>query len=220
MIRFPVFSLLFAVSFLAAATAASLSPMDQVRKDVGAIILTLQDKGLEHDARWEKVSDILYTRIDSRAMSQSVLAANWRTASDEDKEKFVEYFSEYLEQIYRQKIEAYSGQRVDYLHETLAGSDRAVVDTVIVTDQTQIPVSYKMQKTGEEWFITDVVIEGLSLVNNYRATFADKIQQDGMDGLLADIKGQIEEYRADYLKQRQAELAQPAAPEVEAPAGE
>jgi phospholipid transport system substrate-binding protein len=215
-----ILPVVFAVSLVAVAETASLSPMDQIKKDVGAIVALLQDKSLEHDARWAKISEILYARIDSRAMSQSVLAANWRTATDEEKEKFVEYFSQYLEQIYRQKIEAYSNQRVDYLHETIAGEDRAVVDTVIVTDQTQIPVTYKMRKTGDEWFITDVVIEGLSLVNNYRATFADKIKQDGMDGLLADIKSQIEEYRAEYLKQRQAELAGQAAPEMEAPAEE
>jgi len=198
----------FAISLVAAAQAESLGPMGQIRKDVDAIVALLQDKSLEHDARWSQISEILYSRIDSRAMSQSVLATNWQTATDEEKEKFVEYFSQYLEQIYRQKIEAYSNQRVDYLEETLAGTDRAVVDTVIVTDQTQIPVTYKMRRTGDEWFITDVVIEGLSLVNNYRSTFADKIKQDGMDGLLADIKSQIEQYRADYLKQRQAELAQ------------
>jgi phospholipid transport system substrate-binding protein len=198
----------FAISLVAAVQAESLGPMGQIRKDVDAIVALLQDKSLEHDARWSQISEILYSRIDSRAMSQSVLATNWQTATDEEKEKFVEYFSQYLEQIYRQKIEAYSNQRVDYLEETLAGTDRAVVDTVIVTDQTQIPVTYKMRRTGDEWFITDVVIEGLSLVNNYRSTFADKIKQDGMDGLLADIKSQIEQYRADYLKQRQAELAQ------------
>jgi len=208
MFRMLILPFVFAISLVAAAQAESLGPMGQIRKDVDAIVALLQDKSLEHDARWSQISEILYSRIDSRAMSQSVLATNWQTATDEEKEKFVEYFSQYLEQIYRQKIEAYSNQRVDYLEETLAGTDRAVVDTVIVTDQTQIPVTYKMRRTGDEWFITDVVIEGLSLVNNYRSTFADKIKQDGMDGLLADIKSQIEQYRADYLKQRQAELAQ------------
>lgn len=208
MFRMLILPFVFAISLVAAVQAESLGPMGQIRKDVDAIVALLQDKSLEHDARWSQISEILYSRIDSRAMSQSVLATNWQTATDEEKEKFVEYFSQYLEQIYRQKIEAYSNQRVDYLEETLAGTDRAVVDTVIVTDQTQIPVTYKMRRTGDEWFITDVVIEGLSLVNNYRSTFADKIKQDGMDGLLADIKSQIEQYRADYLKQRQAELAQ------------
>ncbi|MBI2969392.1 MAG: ABC transporter substrate-binding protein [Gammaproteobacteria bacterium] len=183
--------------------AAGLGPLERCKEDIGAILLVLGDSSLEREARWEKVSAILYERVDFRSMSQSVLAANWQTATPEEKEEFIDYFSQYLEEVYRQKIEAYSNQRVEYVHETIA-EERAVVDTVIATESTRIPVSYKMKNNDGEWFIYDVVIEGLSLVNNYRSSFGDKIKTDGMEGLLADIRGQIEQYRADYLMQRQA----------------
>ena len=76
--------------------------------------------------------------FDFRSMSQSILATNWQVASVEEKRQFVEFFSQYLEDTYRNKIESYTNQRVNYLNETVKGN-RSIVDTVIVTDQNQIP---------------------------------------------------------------------------------
>ena len=204
MIRIIVSVLLFAFSVTARADAAAAAgPMDRVKSDVGAIISTLKDTSVDRETRWQRISLILYGRIDFRTMSQSILAANWQNASDEDKDKFVDYFSQYLEQVYREKIEAYTDQRVEYLNEIVA-EQRAVVDTVIVAGKTKIPVTYKMINNDGDWYIYDVVIEGLSLVNNYRDTYGNKIKNEGMDGLLADIRGQLEQYRADHLLQQQA----------------
>jgi phospholipid transport system substrate-binding protein len=182
--------------------AASPGPMDRVKQDVGAVVAILKDKNVEREMRWSRISDILRNRIDFQTMSQRILAANWQLATDEEKEKFMEYFSQYLEGVYRDKIEAYTDQRIEYVHEILA-EDRAVCDTVIVTSTTRIPISYRMKQNDGDWYIYDVVIEGLSLVNNYRSTYAEKVQTDGMQGLLADLQSQIEQYRADYLMQAQ-----------------
>ena len=109
----------------------------------------------------------------------------------------MEYFAQYLEATYRDKIEAYTNQRVEYMNESVRG-DRAVVDTIIMTDATQIPVTYKLKLNDEGWFAYDVVIEGVSLVNNYRSTFSAIIKSEGMEGLLTDLQGRIERYKAEH----------------------
>ncbi len=76
--------------------------------------------------------------------------------------------------------------------------DRAVVDTLILTDSTEIPVSYKLRLSDEGWHSYDVVIEGVSLVNNYRSTFTAIIKSEGMDGLLADMQARIDRYKAKH----------------------
>jgi phospholipid transport system substrate-binding protein len=193
----------------AAAAGAALGPRAQVRETVSAILAILTDKSgtLDREAKWKKIADLIYDRFDFRSMSQSILAANWQQATPEEKEKFVTYFSEYLEQIYRQKIEQYSDQSVEYLGETVDG-DRAVVDTVILTSATHIPVTYKMKNNDGEWFAYDVVIEGVSMVSNYRTTYAEKVRTDGMEGLLADIRSDIETARAEYLRDLHQQLEQ------------
>ena len=130
-------------------------------------------------------------------MSQSVLATNWQAATKEEKRQFVEFFSQYLEDTYRTRIESYTNQRIDYAKETIKG-DRAVVETFIVADSNRIPVNYKLKNNDGEWFAYDVVIEGVSLVNNYRNTFDAIVKSQGMDGLLKDLEGRITNYKATH----------------------
>ncbi|MEQ8662707.1 MAG: ABC transporter substrate-binding protein, partial [Gammaproteobacteria bacterium] len=129
--------------------------------------------------------------------SQSVLASNWQEATPEEKRQFVEFFSQYLEDTYRTKIESYTDQSVEYLGEHIR-KDRATVDTEIVTTSTRIPVTYRLKNNDGEWFAYDVIIEGVSLVNNYRNTFNAIIKAEGMSGLLLDLEGRIDDYKAKH----------------------
>jgi phospholipid transport system substrate-binding protein len=125
-----------------------------------------------------------------------VLATNWQQASPEEKRQFIEYFSQYLEDVYRERIETYTNQHVEYLQEQVTG-DRAVVDTVIVTDNTQIPVTYRLKNNDGEWYAYDVVIENVSLVSNYRSTFAAIVDSQGINGLLDDLQSKIAAYKRE-----------------------
>ena len=157
----------------------------------------LKNENLSRELKWQEIGRVIDSGFDFRSMSQSILATNWRTATTEEKRQFVEFFSQYLEDTYRNKIEAYTNQRVVYVNESVR-NDRAVVDTIIKTDENQIPVSYKLKNNEGEWFAYDVVIEGVSLVNNYRSTFTAIIKSEGMDGLLTDLEGRIETYKVEH----------------------
>jgi phospholipid transport system substrate-binding protein len=186
------------IFLLASGTAqATSSPTDRVRESVTEILSVLKDQSLDRDARWLRIGQVIDSGFDFRSMSQSILATNWRMATKEEKRQFVEFFSQYLEVTYRDKIEAYTNQGIDYVNENIRG-DKAVVDTIIRTDSTQIPVSYKLKLNGDEWFAYDVVIEGVSLVNNYRSTFNAIVKSEGMEGLLTDLEGRIDKYKLEH----------------------
>ena len=187
---FFLFLLVFSTSVLAAFT----SPTARVKDSVDRVITVLKDKSLDREARWEKIGVVINESFDFRSMSQSVLATNWKKASPEERQRFVEFFSQYMEDTYRTKIESYTNQKVDYVGETIRGK-RAVVETLIVTDSVEIPVNYKLKNNDGEWFAYDVVIEGVSLVNNYRSTFAAIVNNDGMNGLLNDIQIRIKKHK-------------------------
>jgi phospholipid transport system substrate-binding protein len=186
----------FAVAGDAFAEEAA-TPTDRVRSAISDIMKILKNENLGRDQKWSEVGRVVDAGFDFRSMSQSILATNWRTATAEEKRQFVEYFAQYLEATYRDKIEAYTNQRVEYMNESVRG-DRAVVDTIIMTDSTQIPVTYKLKLNDEGWFAYDVVIEGVSLVNNYRSTFSAIIKSEGMEGLLTDLQGRIERYKEEH----------------------
>ncbi|MGE3772556.1 MAG: phospholipid-binding protein MlaC [Gammaproteobacteria bacterium] len=184
---------LLAAGFVA--VAAAQTPTQRVESTIASIIEVLHAEGASREEKWQRIGAIIDGGFDFRSMSQSVLARNWRAASKEEKRQFVEFFSQYLEETYRTKIESHTNQRVEVTKETVRG-DRAVVDTAIVTDTTRVPVSYKLKNNDGTWYAYDVVIEGVSLVNNYRNTFDAIVKAEGMDGLLRDLEGRIAKHRA------------------------
>lgn len=182
---------------LASPALAARTPTDTVKDAINQVIAELKGHSLEREQRWASIGRIINDRFDFRSMSQSVLATNWQEATTEEKRQFVEYFSQYLEDTYRTKIESYSDQRVEYLAEQVR-KDRATVDTAVVTSDKRIPITYRLKLTKGEWVAYDVVIEGVSLVNNYRSTFSAIVKAGGMDGLLTDLEGRIADYKAKH----------------------
>ena len=171
------------------------NPTARVKDSVEKVILILKDDSLAREIRWKKIGVVIDKSFDFRSMSQSILATNWKTATPAEREKFIEFFSQYIEETYRAKIESYTNQKIEYIGETVTGK-RAVVETLIITDSAEIPVNYKLKNNDGTWFAYDVVIEGISLVSNYRSTFSAIVKNDGMDGLLNDIQSRIDRYKS------------------------
>ena len=177
--------------------AVAATQTEAVNDAVSQVLRILKNESYDREQRWTEIGRVIDARFDFRSMSQSVLSSNWRTATTEEKRQFVEFFSQYLEDTYRTQIESYSNQSVEYVGEQIR-KDRAIVDTVIVTDTNRIPVTYRLKDNEGEWFCYDVIIEGVSLVNNYRNTFNAIIKSEGMDGLLLDLEGRIADYKAKH----------------------
>ena len=176
------------------------TPMGRVKDSVGKVISILKDKSLDREASWEKIAAVIDDGFDFRSMSQSVLATNWKKASADERSRFTEFFSQYIEETYRSRIEAYTDEEIIYKDEVIRGK-KAIVETIIKTSSTEIPVNYKLKNNDGEWFAYDVIVEGISLVNNYRNTFAVIVKNEGMDGLLSDIQRRIDRYKAAQLEE-------------------
>ena len=187
--------LILLFSFSAFSSAETTGPGEVVRNAVEEILVILRTEGLDQAARQARIEKIVDEQFDFRTMSQSVLATHWQKASKEERERFAEFFSQYLENTYMTAIDsAYTDQYVEYGEVKMKG-DRAIVKTDIVSESKKIPVDYKMKLNGDKWFAYDVVIEGVSLVNNYRNTFASIIKTDGMQGLLDSLETKIKRYK-------------------------
>lgn len=200
-----IFGLLAALLPLMA--VAITSPTERVRTAVDEVLGVVVDKSKTRTERVELIKHTIGTYFDFRSMSQSILATNWKRASKEEQNRFVTFFSEYIENSYLGTIESYSGQEIRYVGEKIRG-DRAVVDTIVVTEKADVPVSYKMRLNDGEWYAYDVVIEGVSLVSNYRSTYSAMIQQEGMDNLLNDLESKIKTYKKNKGSMA-SEVAQP-----------
>ena len=186
--------LAFGITLAAAnIVSADISPTDSIRGSVDGILTLLQNKELDQATRRKKMRKLINARFDFRAMSQRTLATNWKKASKEQKQEFVTLFSQLIENTYIGRVEAYTDEKVDYPGEKVKGK-KAVVETLILTANADIPINYKVyQKKDGEWWVYDVIIEGISLISNYRSSYQDIVSKEGLDGLLAKMRSKIKE---------------------------
>jgi phospholipid transport system substrate-binding protein len=189
-----LFIILAAGIALTAATIASAdsTPTDAIRSSVDSILTLLQDKELDQTTRRGKIRKVINARFDFRAMSQRTLATNWKKASDEQQKEFVQLFSKLIENTYIGRVEAYTDEKVDYPGEKVKGK-KAVVETLILTASADIPVNYKVYLKKDNWWVYDVIIEGISLISNYRSSYQEIVKKDGFDGLIVKMKAKIKE---------------------------
>lgn len=178
------------------------TPMGRVKDSVAKVISILRDQSLDRENKWEQIEVVIRSSFDFRSMSQSVLARNWLKANPTEQEQFNEFFTESIEEIYRAKIEAYTNEKVIYKSQTIRGN-RAIVETEIEANSNSIPVDFKLRQEDGQWFAYDVIIDGVSLVSNYRNTFAAIVKNAGMDGLLSNIQKKIDKYKADHAQKAQ-----------------
>lgn len=167
-------------------------PTDQVRDATDKVIAIAADPGLKGPAkladRRAKMRDVIAPRFAWEALAKGVLGANWEGRSEAERTEFIALFRTLLERTYMKKIEGYAGEKVKYGDETVTGTSATVKTLIITTQQTEVPLDYRLVNADGQWQVTDVFIEGVSLLDNYKAQFAEQLQQGGFKELLQALK--------------------------------
>lgn len=177
-----------------ATAAAADTPSEQLRDRIDRVVTILDDGTLKarpaerRTALRGAAADIFdFTEITKRSLGR-----HWQARTPAEREELVRLFGDLLERTYVSRIELYSGEKIVFAGETV-DTDQAVVRTRIVTKQgAEIPVDYRLLVRGERWRAYDVVIEGVSLVANYRSQF-DKILQAGYPELVKRLRAKLDE---------------------------
>ncbi len=170
---------------------ATESPGGVLRQDVTAVLAVARDETLDRATRRARLSTILSNRFDIEAMAQSILAVNWNEATPEQRVRFVALLTRLLEETYVGAIEAYTTETVRVGGERFRGNGATVIVTVMRRDGTDIPLLFKLRKGPDGWRAYDANIEGVSLVSNYRNSFAGIVKNRGVEGLLAHLEEQL-----------------------------
>ena len=176
----------------APASADAGAPTDQLRSSVDQMVKVLDDPALKADSRAQdrraairKEAQVVF---DFGETAKRALGRHWQGLSEKDRQEFTGLFTDLIERAYISKIERYSGERIAYAGESVEGG-LATVRTRFVTKQgTEIPVDYRMQQRGDRWLVYDVMVEGVSLINNYRTQFDKIIQTSSYAELVRKMK--------------------------------
>ena len=193
------FALVAVVTLLLAGTPVRAGqPTEQLRVEIEQVIKVLDDPELKQEenaaARRAEVRRIANEIFDFGETAKRSLARHWASRTPAEREEFVQLFADLLERSYISKIELYGGEKVDYVGETIDG-DQATIKTKITTKQgTEIPIDYRMLKRGDKWLVYDVIIEGVSLVANYRSQFNKIIVTSSYAELVKKMRDKQEEF--------------------------
>jgi phospholipid transport system substrate-binding protein len=166
-------------------------PQVRVKQMVDSILGVLQQSNLSAEEKRAQVSGRVQEYLNMQSMSRRTLGSYWDGATEDQRQRFSELFVKILEGTYLSRVDDYSAGTVQYLKQRVK-DDKAIVDTVIVANELEIPVQYKMIYENGSWQIFDLVIEGVSLVKNYRSSYGEIIRQAGYDGLLARMGEKVQ----------------------------
>jgi len=166
-------------------------PTEAMKGTIDEVLRILHDNDLKQPARADERRQVLEKvvgeRFDYQEMSRRALGAPWNTLADKDKQEFVGLFKSLLVNSYADKIETYSGEGVHYINERTE-KDYAEVRTKVLTGKTEIPLDYRLLNKSGDWRVYDVVVDGVSLVNNYRGQFSKILRSSSYPELVDQLR--------------------------------
>ncbi|MEM7018270.1 MAG: ABC transporter substrate-binding protein [Pseudomonadota bacterium] len=175
-------------------TLAEETPEKLVRDTTEKMLAALREEkaALEETPSkvYELVDKIVLPHFDFARMSKLVLARHWRTATQDQKDRFVKEFRALLVRTYATSLVEYSDEKVDFL--PMRGDikkKRVTVPTEVKRPggANSIPITYDLYFINDEWKVYNVTVENISLVTNYRSTFNEQVNRGGLDKLIADL---------------------------------
>ena len=177
---------------LSAGTGIAGEANDQLKQSVDKVLAILNDPTLKgtgnSQERRQKVKEVIYARFDFNEMAKRSLGPQWQKRSPEEQKEFVELFTSLLEYSYIENIDSYNGEKIRFLNQR-QDKDFAEVNTKLINNKGQeFSLDYRLQNTNGDWKVIDVVIENISLVNNYRAQFNRLLGKSSFAELLDTMK--------------------------------
>ena len=151
------------------------------------------------EARREALREVIDQRFNYHQMVRRALAKNWKGRSDQERREFTGLFKKLLENSYASKLESYSDETINFTDEVIKGK-YALVKTKVVRKASTIAVDYKLINGGGVWKIYDFVIEGVSMVRNYRSQFSKIIRKDSYEGLVRKLTDKVNDLENDTQK--------------------
>ncbi len=167
------------------------APGEQIKATVDRVMEILKDPKLQGDdkktERREKLRQVVLPRFDFAEMGKRALGNNWNRYPEKQQE-FVAAFKQLLEESYADQIQAANGDKVVYLNER-TDKNYSEVDTKVISSKgEETPMTYKLHSVDSDWKVYDIVVENVSIVNNYRSQFNRILSNASLDELIKRIK--------------------------------
>ena len=171
------------------------APLDAVQTNVNQVLDVLRDSKLKSESakgiKKEKLEAIYGQMFDEVELSKRTMGGNWTKLNPAQQKEFVQLYRQILEKAYIDKILSYSDEKIVFSKESMLSNNQAEVQTKIITSSKEIPIFYRVILKGGTWEVYDVVIENVSLVQNYRSQFNSILAKNTPDQLLEILRKKV-----------------------------
>ena len=195
--RFAGLILIFIFLLLIPLQGYAATPKETVETGVNKVLKTLGDPAFKAKPKDEQIATIgaeIDSIFDFKELSRRTLGKQWKKMSVEQRTEFVQLFRELLQGVYADRLLAYSDQKVLFEKEIMLKKGRAEVQSYLQTsDGKKIPLFYRLTDKSGSWKVYDIIIEGVSMVKNYRTQFRKIISKDSPDKLLEILRKKVKQ---------------------------
>lgn len=180
------------------ASLAFAGPSDDVKKTVDEVVRIVASKEMKQNdqKRRQALKKTISLVFDYSEMAKRSLGKHWNQRTPAERKQFAELFATLLENSYAGKIESYNNEKIVYLKEIVDGDHAEVKSKVVTAKRDEFTLDYRMIKQNGKWMAYDVVIEGVSLVSNYRTQFNKIITSGGYSELVKKLETKTDELKA------------------------
>ena len=171
------------------------TPKETVEAGINQVLSTLSDPGFKAKSKDERIAIIsskIETVFDFEELSRRALGREWKKMNPEQQKEFVKLFKKLLQGVYADQLLSYSDQKIIFGKETMLKKGRAEVQSYLQTsDGNKIPLFYRLTDKSGSWKVYDVIIEGVSMVKNYRTQFKEVLTKDSPEKLLEILRKKV-----------------------------
>ncbi len=171
--------------------AETESPTEAMKRTIEQVLKVLGDESLKAPERAQErlktLETIIEKRFDYKEIGKRTLGRHWQKLNEAEREEFMSLFQQFLSKTYAGNVDGYSGEQVEYTKERRKG-DFAEVQTTVSSPKSVISLYYRLLKRSTTWKVYDVVIDGVSLVKNFRSQFGRIIEAESVEGLLEKLR--------------------------------
>lgn len=181
--------------FLSTLPVYAGAPLDTVQANVNKVLDVLRDSKLKGESakgiKKEKLEAIYEQMFDGVELSMRTMGGNWTKLNPAQQKEFTQLYRQILEKAYIDKILSYTNEKIVFSKESMLSNNQAEVQTKVITSSKEIPIFYKVILKGGTWKVYDVVIENVSLVQNYRSQFNSILAKNTPDQLLEILRKKV-----------------------------
>lgn len=189
-----VIGISFALILSAGKAVQASGITDGLKATIDQVISVVTDPQYQNDrqTRRAKMKGIIFPKFNFLEMGKRSLGSKrWKERSPEERKIFIDVFGKLLENSYANKLENYRDEKINYVDEIIKGK-YAMVKTEVIRKNGTVDIDYKLIQGGGEWRVYDIVIEGVSMIKNYRSQFARIIHQDSFDTLMEKLNSKVD----------------------------